>query len=354
MWATKSSGSRRAVNRKRPGSVKRRAACHQLDVNARPRKRQRPRHRNSGRWIQFSAITLTLLSLCAGGRWLYLQSVVENTEFTLQNLVIFTDGGLSPEHLTDVAAVQAGANMLSLDLEKIRQTLEALPLVESATVERVFPSDLEIRVTERRPVAWLACGAKGVEPFSADHGLLVSDDGLILSCDVMLARFEHLPVVTVEAIPEPGRSGATGHRNLRMALELLEKHQSKFSGLSESTTKCLEIVEIQLLHAYSLTCIYDQDLQVTFALSDFDRQLQDLEWILSEATAAGRRLATVNTMMSRNIPVTFHDTGLPTDPAQPGGGATPHLRPLGGQSAADEAGGVANENPDIRQILRRG
>lgn len=354
MWANKSSGRRRAANRKRPGSAKRRADWNQLDVKARGRKRRRPpRHRNTGRWIKFAAIAVTLVSLSLGGRWLYLQSVVENTEFKVQKLVIFTDGALTPKHLAEVAGVKAGTNMLSLDLEKIRESLEVLPLVESATIERMFPSDLEIRITERRPVAWLACAEEGVLPYTAETGVLLSDDGVALKCDVVVPKFERLPVISVNAMPAADTDKAGGLteepalRNLPAALELLEKSRTKlahFSGFSEKNTELLEIVEIQLHRAYSLTCIYNQDFRVTFAPTELDRQLQDLEWILNETTSAGRRLSTVNTMMSRNIPVTFHDTTVP------GGSAAPHLRPLGSDGEDDA---VNPKHPNLRQILQR-
>ena len=356
MWTIKSNGRRRAANRKRPGSAKRRADWHQLDVKARMRKRRPPRHRTTGRWIKFAAIAVTLVSLSLGGRWLYQQSVVENIEFKVQKLVIFTDGALTAKHLADVAGVKAGTNMLSLDLEEIRESLEALPLVESAMIERLFPSDLEIRITERRPIAWLACAEESVLPYTAETGVLLSDDGLALKCDIVLPQFERLAVISVTEMPEFDAAGAseladaTVLRNLPAALELLEKSHTKLANISEFSengTELLEIVEIQLHRAYSLTCIYNQDLRVTFAPTELDRQLQDLDWILTEATSAGRRLSTVNTMMSRNIPVTFHDTTVP------GGSAAPYLRPL--STDGDQEGDNAVQgHPNLRQILRRG
>ena len=229
-------------------------------------------------------------------------------------------------------------------------------MVESARIERLFPSDLEIRITERRPVAWLACAEEGVLPFTAETGVLLSDDGVPLKCDVVLPQFERLPVISVTEMPDVDASDNGGAavgpvlRNLPIALELLEKSSQKWantSGFSEKSTELLEIVEIQLHRAYSLTCIYNQDLRVTFAPTELDRQLQDLEWILAETTAAGRRLSTVNTMMSRNIPVTFHDTTVP------GGSAAPHLRPLGSDDEA-EADDASDAHPNLRQLLRRG
>jgi hypothetical protein len=320
------------------------------------KRRRPPRHRNAGRWIKFAAIVVTLVSLSLGGRWLYRQSVVDNTEFKVQKLVIFTDGALTPKHLAEAAGVKSGTNMLSLDLEQIRESLEALPLVESAMIKRLFPSDLEIRITERRPVAWLACAEEGVLPYMAESGVLLSDDGVVLKCDVVLPQFQRLPVISVTEMPRPGTFGAgglvdgTALRNLPAALELLEKSRTKladFSGFSENSAELLEIVEIQLHRAYSLTCIYNQDLRVTFAPTELDRQLQDLEWILTETSSAGRRLSTVNTMMSRNIPVTFHDTTVP------GGSAAPHLRPLGGD-AEGEGQDSSKGHPNLRQILQRG
>jgi hypothetical protein len=141
----------------------------------------------------------------------------------------------------------------------------------------------------------------------------------------------------------PDRSSNRGPsaRQMKVALELLDKSAERFSGIG------LELLEIKLYPAYSLTCVYNQDIQVVCGLEDVDRQLQDLEWIFADAAVAGRRLATVNTMMSRNIPVTFHDAILPAA----GGPASPNLRPLDAGAMPERDSDTA---ADLRQILRRG
>jgi hypothetical protein len=67
-------------------------------------------------------------------------------------------------------------------------------------------------------------------------------------------------------------------------------------------------------------------------------------------------LATVNTMMSRNIPVTFHDDGLDGAPLLPTGPPNhPNLRPLSSDGNSSSSGASdATLGPDLRQILRGG
>ena len=82
-----------------------------------------------------------------------------------------------------VAALGLGGHvsLLTLDVEDVRERIETLPWVTSATVRKVLPSALDIALVEAEPVArW---SAEGVEA-------LVAADGRVLSVqDDVLARF---------------------------------------------------------------------------------------------------------------------------------------------------------------------
>jgi len=345
MWTTNSSAKRRPANRRHARHAKRQAEWQQLDVKMRPRRRKRPLRRNRGVWgLRIAAIAVSVTSLSAGVRWIYQESVVDNTEFKLQQLLVYSDGALSPQTLAEVSGVETGVNLMTLDLDAIRSSIEALPLVASASVERVFPADLEIRVTEKKPVAWLACQAEGVFPRMAEGSALLSVEGEVLRCDQLLPQFHDLPIIEVPAMPGGNTNQSKSSRQMDIAIELLEKSADQFS------TSGLELLEIRMHQPYSLACVYNQDLNVTFGLTDLDRQLQDLEWIISSAVSNGRKLSTVNTMMERNIPVTFQDSSLP----KPGSSDFPNLRPLGNQPTLSGESKDSPVSSDLRTILRRG
>jgi len=346
MWTTNSSAKRRPANRRHARHAKRQAEWQQLDVKMRPRRRKRPLRRNHrGVWgLRIAAIAVSVTSLTAGARWIYQESVVDNTEFKLQQLLVYSDGALSPRTLAEVSGVETGVNLMTLDLDAIRESIEAMPLVDSATVERVFPADLEIRVSEKKPIAWLACQAEGVFPRMTGGSALLSAEGEVLRCDQLLPQFQDLPIIEVPAMPGEGTGKQAISRQLETAIELLEKSANQFAASG------LELLEIKLHQPYSLACVYNQDLKVTFGLSDLERQLQDLEWIITSAVSNGRKLSTVNTMMERNIPVTFQDFV----PPKAGSSEFPNLRPLGNQPTLSGDSKNPPVSSDLRTILRRG
>ena len=345
MWTTNSSAKRRPANRRHARHAKRQAEWQQLDVKMRPRRRKRPMRRNRGVWgLRIAAIAVSITSLTAGGHWIYRESVVDNAEFKLQQLRVYSDGALNPQTLIEISGVETGVNLLTLDLDAIRDSIEALPLVDTAIVERVFPADLEIRVTEKKPIAWLACQAEGVFPRMTEGSALLSAQGEVLRCDRLLPQFYELPIIEVPAMPGDTVTNRLDTRQMETAIELLEKSANQFAASG------LELLEIHMLQPYSLACVYNQDLKVTFGLSDLERQLQDLEWIMTSAVSNGRKLSTVNTMMERNIPVTFQDSVLPKSAP----GDFPNLRPLGKQPNLSGDSKQSPVSSDLRTILRRG
>ncbi|MGH8460022.1 MAG: cell division protein FtsQ/DivIB [Stenotrophobium sp.] len=60
---------------------------------------------------------------------------------------------VSPQVVRSAIEDQLGVGFLGLDLDSIRASVEALPWVEQARVERVWPSEVRVRVWERTPYA---------------------------------------------------------------------------------------------------------------------------------------------------------------------------------------------------------
>lgn len=67
-----------------------------------------------------------------------------------------TDGLLTSEKILQAAALPRGEALVMLDTDEVRQRVEAIPEVASATVERRFPNTVAITVTEREAVYCIA------------------------------------------------------------------------------------------------------------------------------------------------------------------------------------------------------
>src|SRR6185436_10480908 len=66
---------------------------------------------------------------------------------------IQTDGVISIDQLRRWSGVKLGENLLALDLSRVKRDLELVPVIDAASVERILPATLNIRVAEREPVA---------------------------------------------------------------------------------------------------------------------------------------------------------------------------------------------------------
>ena len=85
-----------------------------------------------------------------------LQSMVDGSArmgFVVRD--VFVDGRTETpkKTLLDAVAVKRGAPILAVDLEAVRQRVEALPWVRQASVRRVLPDTLVVDIIERRPLA---------------------------------------------------------------------------------------------------------------------------------------------------------------------------------------------------------
>lgn len=100
-----------------------------------------------------------------------------------------------PATLLDVVGVERGMPILAVDLDAVRQRVEALPWVKSVRVERHLPDTLFIALTERRPLAlWQRHRALA----------LVDEEGVVIT-DRKLGRFARLPIVIGNGAPERAR-----------------------------------------------------------------------------------------------------------------------------------------------------
>jgi cell division septal protein FtsQ len=127
--------------------------------------------------VKTTVVIAFVATLVAGGGWLAktwsanpaLLSAMSGQP-PVGTLVLETNGRLNQEWVRATLALPAKITLMEVDLAALRARLVQNPQVSEATVSKIHPASLAIRLTERAPVARLA--APGGEM------MLVSRDGV--------------------------------------------------------------------------------------------------------------------------------------------------------------------------------
>ena len=144
----------RARNQRLSNSRQRRQQ-HLLDVKVRSHKATQ--HRNRRILVVSSKIMLGA-GLCVG---LYFgirlgarRLFFENPDYRLSQIEVQTDGTLQRDQILKAASLREGENIFSVNLAHVQNCLQQLPQVDEVEVIRKMPGEIDIRIVERKPVAW--------------------------------------------------------------------------------------------------------------------------------------------------------------------------------------------------------
>lgn len=110
-------------------------------------------------------VTASLVCIFAGLSgvvlWMALQKAGEellftNPEYQLTRIDILSDGQrISPSKVKQWAEIEVGMNTHSVNIAKMRTALLRVPVIKSVDVTRYIPNRLEIKISERLPIACL-------------------------------------------------------------------------------------------------------------------------------------------------------------------------------------------------------
>jgi cell division septal protein FtsQ len=71
----------------------------------------------------------------------------------LKDVIVETGERLDRQEILPLIDLRQGDSLITINLGRIRRKIQGHPLVEQASVERMFPHSLRIRIRERQPVA---------------------------------------------------------------------------------------------------------------------------------------------------------------------------------------------------------
>lgn len=168
-------------------------------LEARTREQRSARRRRGARLVGQALLVLLPLAALA---WVLLFS----TWLTVERVIVVGTERVSPDEVTQVAAIAADTPLARVDPGRIERAVSGLAPVDQVRVRRSWPNGVRIEVTERVPVAGVA-GPEGV--------LLLDDEG------VPFATTPALPagVVRLE-VDQPGPQDPATRAALQVYREL--------------------------------------------------------------------------------------------------------------------------------------
>ncbi|HKW29483.1 MAG TPA: FtsQ-type POTRA domain-containing protein [Verrucomicrobiae bacterium] len=238
------------------------------------------------------------------GEWTLDKFVYENSEFAIRRVDVQTDGVIAPDKLRRWSGVRPGDNLMALDLAAVKRNLELVSTVGSVSVERVLPSTLRIRVTERQPVAQVdvprAGAASGIEvavfQLDADGYVMQPLDPRL--CVIPLAQIrDRLPVIVGLNTYQLQPGQRVESPQVLAALQLIGTfNRSVMTGL-------VNLRRIDVSSPGVVLATTEQGSEITFGLDNLDQQLRRWREIYDFGQRMNRAIAALNLAVSNNVPV---------------------------------------------------
>ncbi len=278
---------------------------HVLDVKLRSRQVRATRMRLGAVALAVTFGTVFGLYLFwRAGEWALDKFVYENSEFAIRRINVQTDGVIAPDQLRRWSGVKPGDNLMALDLGSVKRNLELVSTIGSVSVERVLPRTLEIRVTERQPVAQVDVPRAGPAGGIVVTVFQLDADGHVMQpldprlCVMPLAQFrDQLPVITGLNLYqlEPGQRVESPPA--LAALQLLSAfNRSVMTGL-------VNLRRVDVSSPDVIVATTEQGGEITFGLDNLDQQLQRWREIYDLGQRMNKAIASLDLAVSNNVPV---------------------------------------------------
>lgn len=210
-------------------------------------------------------------------------------------------------------------SLFAIDVKQATAKLKALPAITEAHIERHLPGTLIVRLTPRRPVAWISCLEQGLGEVRRAGAILVDQQGVAYPCpEMQLESALLLPVIELPANPDSQIVVGETIRNpsLDYCVRLLE------SARAADPDAVQWIDSIKRLNEWSLELVTRHGTSAVFSLGDHARQIESLRAALDHAAEKGYDIATINLIPKYNIPITLRDgtsppKAIPVTPPEP-------------------------------------
>jgi hypothetical protein len=191
-----------------------------------------------------------------------------NTEYTLRRISFNLDGILTREEALAATGLREGVNIFAVDLAKVETALRAIPQVQDVRLDRKLPDQIDVSITARRPVAWVAAAGEKGDPSASEKSLLVDASGFLLRPRRVAPEYFHLPAIYGVKSDNVRNGEALPGEDLRLALGLIET-------LSRHPESMLHIRTIDISRGYCIEVVNDGNARI-LSPPRFRRQLARL------------------------------------------------------------------------------
>ena len=178
--------------------------------------------------------------------------------FNLQQVDINGNRHLSRAEVIETSEIEAGTNLLLVDLGAIAEKLERHPWIRSASVFRRFPGRIIIEIKEPSPRAVLAAGK-----------LYYVDEQAEIFYRLLPGDSVRYPLLTTENPGELESKGAQIREMVRKGMGLLELVERRGSGMSATG-----IAEIRMDLDDGLTVQQKSGRLVILGKKDFESKIE--------------------------------------------------------------------------------
>ena len=250
---------------RRVSNPRQRRQQHLLDVKVRAR--HASHHRNRRVLVALSRVVLAIALVAGcyyGVRAGLRRFFFDNPDYCLSTIAIRTDGTLQRDQVLKSAELRERLNIFSVNLARVHDRLQQLAQVDEVQVERKMPNEIDITITERKPIAWITSEKTVADPFVSDAAFLVDARGILMKEKKLLAEYLALPLITgcsSEALV-PGK--AVDSFEAKTALELLRLTTTSFMQTR------FQIREVDVSKGYCLLVTDKNHTQVMFGFDHLD------------------------------------------------------------------------------------
>jgi len=223
----------------------------------------------------------------------------ENSDFQIKTIELQTDGTLQREQVLKAVDLHEGENIFKVNLARVHDSIQQLPQTDEVQVVRKLPGEIDIRVVERKPVAWITSEKEISDPFASDASFLMDARGVLMKQKKLLPEYLGLPLILGCSSESLEAGKVVESAEAKTALELLRLSERSFLQMR------FQIREIDVSKGYCLLVTDKNRARVTFGFNDLQTQLRRLEQFLVYCDDSKQELGSVNLLVQRNIPVTF-------------------------------------------------